>query len=177
MKVDDDRNEQLDDDDRTILCQLGYATARGQLFEFAILKLIEAQRHDLSVPLDDRWDEVEKWLTTWTAGRAANELRVPEAVGADLRAIVRRRNLVAHHSWRFYLGWRGKVGDRAVAEYTDWFVEQARLMGLAYNGVMTILGRLRDSANPPEDADVIALWRGCVPDPVEDVSVPDQAAG
>jgi hypothetical protein len=32
----------------------------------------------------------------------------------------------------FYLGWRGKVGDRAGAEYTDWFVEQAQLMGLAY---------------------------------------------
>jgi hypothetical protein len=118
---------------------------------------------------------VEKWLTTWTAGRAANELRVPAEIGTDLRAIVRRRNLVAHHSWRFYIGWRGKVGDRAVAEYMEWFAQQAWLMGLAYNGVMTILGRAVDDEDPPDDAELTALWRDSVPDRIEDVSVPDQA--
>src|SRR4051812_34508280 len=115
MKVDDDRNERLDNDDRTIVSHLGYATARGQLFEFAMLKLIEAQRHDLSVPLDDRWDEVEKWLTTWTAGRAANELRVPEAVGAGPRAVVPRRDPVAPPPWRVFLRWGGEGGGRAAA--------------------------------------------------------------
>jgi hypothetical protein len=177
MSTDDDRTERLDDDDRAVLCQLGYALARGQLFEIAMLKLVEAQRHDLSLPLDDRWVEIEKWLTKWTAGHAADELRVPNEIAADLHAIVGGRNHVVHRAWWLYIGRRAKVGDRAVAEYTEWLVEQARLMGRAYNGVMTILGRLREDADPPDDAALIALWRTCVPDKVEDVLLPEQTAG
>jgi hypothetical protein len=177
VKADDDRTERLDDDDRAILCQLGYAIARCQQFEIAMLKLVEAQRNNLSVPLDDRWAEIQAWLTKWTAGRAADELRVPEEIASDLRAVVGGRNHVVHRAWWFYVGWRAKVGERAVAAYTEWLVEQAQLMGRAYNGVMTILGRVREDANPPEDAELVTLWRDCVPDPVKDVSVPDQADG
>jgi hypothetical protein len=172
----DDRTERLDNDDRAILCQLGYALARGQLFEMAMLKLVEAQRHDLAVPLDDRWDEIVKWLTKWTAGQAANELRVPKEIAADLHAIVGGRNHIVHRAWWLYIGRRAKVGDRAVTEYTDWLVAQAQLMGHAYNGVMTIHGRVTEDADSPDDAALIALWRGCVPDEVEDVFVPGQTA-
>ena len=60
--VQPDRFEQLDDHDKRVVQRLGYAIARAQLFEFAMAKLLEAQRHDLSVPLDDRWDEISRWL-------------------------------------------------------------------------------------------------------------------
>lgn len=45
-------------------------------------------------------------------------------------------------------------------------------MGVAYNDVMTILGRVVEDADPPDDAELTALWRGCVPDPVEEVRCP-----
>jgi hypothetical protein len=41
----------LDSADLSIVTRLGYATALAQLFEFAMLKLLEVQRHDLKVPL------------------------------------------------------------------------------------------------------------------------------
>jgi hypothetical protein len=42
-------------------------------------------------------------------------------------------------------------------------------MGRAYNGVMAILDRVTEYADLPDDAAPVALWRGCVPDKVEDV--------
>jgi len=166
--------EKLDRHDGAILSLLGYAAARSQLFEFAMLKLLEVQRHDLSVPLDERWTEIERWLTTFTAGRMAKELRVPEALAADLRAVVDRRNVVTHHSYRFYVARREKVGDRAVEEYTDWFDEQAATLGYAYNGLMAIVSARRDDSATDDEA-VLELWRESVPAPVEGMSIPGQA--
>jgi hypothetical protein len=41
--------EQLDEHDHTVITRLGYAIARAQLFEFAMVKLLEAQRQDMAI--------------------------------------------------------------------------------------------------------------------------------
>jgi hypothetical protein len=156
--------ERLDDRDRDVLCRLGYAMARAQLWELAMLKLIEAQRHDVTVPLDDRWDDVKEWLKL-PAGRAAGELGVPAPVAADLRAIVERRNLVAHHAWRFYIAAREKRGEAAADAHAAWLDDQARTMGFAYNGVMALVQRTRRDANASDDA-LVRLWRRSVRAPI-----------
>jgi hypothetical protein len=141
-------SESLDEQDYRVLARLGYAVARAQLWEFAMLKLVETQRHDPNEPLDDRWPEIETWLTKWTAGKIAREMHVPDEVAADLKTAAARRNVVAHHAWRYYISARGKRGDSAVAHYCEWFDEEARMMGLAFNGVMTIRAALAASATP-----------------------------
>lgn len=168
--------EELDDLDRTILSRLGYAVARAQLWEFAMLKLLESQRHELEMPFADRWLEIERWLTKWPAGRIAHELHVPEAVAADLTAIVARRNLVAHHAWRFYLAGREKRGDRAVAAHAAWLDEQAAAMGRAYNGIMALVAKTREEGQADEDG-VLAVWRRHVHEPVSHPQPPEHVAG
>jgi hypothetical protein len=166
------RVENLDEHDRTILSRLGYAVARSQLFEYAMLKVLEAQRHDLTVPLDERWSEVERWLRL-TAGAAARELRLPEAVVADLKAVVARRNLVVHHAYRFYFVTREKRGDGAVEDYLAWFDDQARMLGGAYNGLIWIAEMVsKTPETPPDDEAVLTLWRRAMPTPVEDCELP-----
>jgi hypothetical protein len=54
--------ESIDDLDRDVVLRLGYAVARAQLLEFAMAKLLEAQRQDMAVPLGERWDEIRGWL-------------------------------------------------------------------------------------------------------------------
>jgi hypothetical protein len=164
--------ETIDEQDYAILARLGYAVARAQLFEFAMLKLVEAQRHDPAEPLDERWSEVETWLTKWTAGKISKELAVPEEIATDLRNAVARRNVVAHHAWRFYVGARAKRGDSAVAEYSDWLDEEARIMGRAYGGLLTIMHALKGSTTPLATAAVLAIWREHLPTPVHGVTVP-----
>jgi hypothetical protein len=66
--------EQLDDEDRDVLLLFGYTMGRGQLLEFALLKLLEAQRFDLDADPDERWHQILHWLTKYTARRAANKL-------------------------------------------------------------------------------------------------------
>ncbi len=136
--------ERLDDGDRSVLAHLGYAIARAQLFELALLKLLEAQRHDVSAPLEDRWPEIEKWLTSKTAGAAAHDLELPESVAADLKVVVGARNLVAHHAWRLYLAARERHGGVAAEIYETWLDEQARIMELRFSS-KAILRR-----SPPE---------------------------
>jgi hypothetical protein len=75
--------------------------------------VVEAQRHDLAVPVDDRWSEIPPWLDL-TAGRAAKRLHVREEIAADLRQLVARRTVVAHKAWILYVGQREKYGDRAI---------------------------------------------------------------
>jgi hypothetical protein len=88
-----ERTEQLEEDDYPVLARLGYALARAQLFELALMKLLEAQRFDVDQPLEERWNEILGWLTKWTAGKAAKKLHLPEPIAADLLNIVRRRNV------------------------------------------------------------------------------------
>ena len=164
--------ESLDEEDYRVLARLGYAVARAQLWEFAMLKLVETQRHDSAVPLDDRWPEIETWLTKWTAGKVARELSVPDEIAVDLITAANRRNVVAHHAWRYYITARGRRGDSAVAHYCDWFDEEAQMMGFAFNGVMTIRAALAASARPLAGAVVLGLWRQSVPDPIEEGTDP-----
>jgi 23S rRNA G2069 N7-methylase RlmK/C1962 C5-methylase RlmI len=159
--------EQLGEPDKSILLRLGYAVARAQLFEFALLKLLEVQRHDLTQPLDKRWPEIERWLTKKTAGSAANELRVPELIASDLAQAVAGRNLVVHHAWRLYLAAGERHGDAAADLYTDWLELQAKLLGQSYNGLMKLTEAARSSA--PTTLTAYAMrttWREHVRAPV-----------
>jgi hypothetical protein len=164
--------EALDEHDYRILARIGYAVARGQLFEHAMLKLVEVQRHDTTVPLDERWPEVEKWLTKWTAGTIARELSVPDEMAADVKEAVARRNVVAHQSYTFYFVAREKRGDRAVEEYRNWLDEQARVLGRAYNGLIRVLNALKGSPTPLPTSAVFEIWREDVPAAFDPFTIP-----
>jgi hypothetical protein len=161
--------ENLDQHDKTILLALGYAVARAQLLEHSMLKMLEAQQHNLDVPLDERWAEIREWLGE-SAGRTSGRLRVPRPIRQDLSAVVEARNRVAHDSYRMYVTARGNRGDRAVAEWGDWFVTQTEEFGKAYNGVMSITVALRESEL--DDEGLIGVWRMWVPDSIEPMSFP-----
>jgi hypothetical protein len=162
--------ERLDEDDMFIVTALGYAVARAQLLEYAMLKVIEAQTHDVTTSVDDRWPEIEK-LMKLTAGQAARKLNLPASVVAELKALANRRNLVAHNAWTMYLAQRGNRGDRAVRAYADWLDDESRAFGRGYNGLMALLTVLRDRPDARQ-VDVLATWRDRVPEPVAAVTVP-----
>jgi len=159
--------EELDDEDRDVVAHLGYALARAQLFEFGMTKLLEVQRHDLRVPLDERWHEIKKWLKL-TAGQLRSELGLTSAISDDLRRLVDRRNQVVHQTWLAYQTSRGGTGGAsAPADYVRWLEEQAELFGHAYNGLMALVEARR--AHPSQAfADVAeATWREHVPEPLK----------
>jgi hypothetical protein len=168
-----ENRENLDEHDETIVLLLGYAVARAQLFEHAMLKMLEAQKHDLDVPLDQRWAEIWKWLKE-SAGTTSGRLRVPKPIRKDLSAVVEARNRVAHDSYRMYTTARGNRGDHTVAEWGDWFATQTKKFGDAYNGVMSITMALREGEL--DDEGLIGVWRSWVRDPVEPMSFPPVAA-
>jgi hypothetical protein len=171
---DRDQAEKLDDDDHRVLARLGYAVARAQLFELALLKLLEVQRHDLDLPLEERWPEVQKWLTSWTAGKAARELHLAEAIAADLVNVVKRRNFVTHHAWLFYLAYKERHGGgRAATAYIEWLDEQARYLGLAYDGLMALteMGRAKLRLDLEGD-EALPVWRYSVTEPVPKADAP-----
>lgn len=88
--------------------------------------------------------------------------------------MVECRNAVAHFAYRAYVTGRGNRGDRAVAEWADWFVTQSEQLGRAYNGVVSVTAALR-----PEELDdegLTTVWRRWVADPVERLSYPAVAA-
>jgi hypothetical protein len=165
-----DSAESLDSDDMTLVTALGYAVARAQLLEYGMLKVIEAQTHDLTASVDDRWPEIEK-LMKLTAGQSARKLHLPEPVVADLKALANRRNLVAHNAWTMYLAQRGNHGDRAVGAYRDWLSGEARVFGHGYNALMTLLALWHDRPDASQD-DALGVWRTHVTEPVEAVTVP-----
>jgi hypothetical protein len=180
-----DRTERLDDDDHQVLGRLGYALARAQLFELALMKLLEAQRFNVNEPLEERWDEILGWMTRWTAGRLAKELHLPEAIAADLANLVRRRNLVAHDAWLAYLSDKKRHGGQDTAgAYIVWLDEQARYLGLAYDAliVLTTFERYGDEfAESGIDLDMdldmkgkgaLPVWRHSVKEPVPKADVP-----
>jgi hypothetical protein len=138
-----------------------------------MLKMLEAQQHDLDVPLDERWVEIRDWLRE-SAGTTSGRLRGPKPIRNDLSAAVEARNRVAHDSYRMYVTARGNRGDRAVAEWGDWFVTQTKKFGKAYNGLISITRALREGEL--DDAGLVRLWRQWVPDPVEPMAFPSVAA-
>jgi hypothetical protein len=165
--------EDLDDLDLHVVEHLGYAVVRSQLFEFAMLKLLEAQQHDLAVPLEERWSEIERWLTKLTAGRAGRKLGVPEAVADDLRRTVKRRITVVHHAWPLYAAAREKHGDDAGAAYLPWLEDQAAMLGYAFNGLMALVEAAHASSPAASESDTMeTLWRSAMPEPVEPLAFP-----
>jgi len=88
-------------DDERVYVRLGVAMAKAQLLEVALVRLVEAQRQDLSLSLDDRWAEISAWLDM-TAGQLQRLLGLPDALAADVRAAIGRRNRVAHDAWTLY---------------------------------------------------------------------------
>jgi hypothetical protein len=149
--------EDHDAGDRRIIRRLGYVMVRAQLFEIAIVKVIEAQRHDLTVPVDDRWSEIEGWLEL-PAGRAAKRLHLHEEITADLKQLVERRNVVAHKAWVLYFGQREKYGDRAIQVYAEWLERQAQALGYAYNALMEIMTLLHERYDLSGD-EMLEIWR------------------
>src|SRR4051812_27021644 len=90
-----------DDSDARVYLALGQAMARAQEVEVVMVRLLEQQRQDTSLPLDDRWDEIRAWLGM-TAGNHRKAPDVPDHVAADLQAAIGRRNRVAHDAWMLY---------------------------------------------------------------------------
>jgi hypothetical protein len=160
--------EEIDDLDKDVLSQLGYAMARAQLLEWAIAKLLEATWQDTTLPLDERWAEINRWLKD-SAGRLSDQLGVPRTVARDLQQAVARRNQVAHKSWIYYRNAREKAqGDVASADWVLWLAEQAAILGRAYNGVIAMRDTVRQQG--ADDVEYPALeqaWRVHVPDPIE----------
>jgi hypothetical protein len=60
--------------------------------------IMERDPQDDSLPLDDRWAEISRWLEM-TAGQLQSRLGVPGVVASDVRAAIGRRNRVAHDAW------------------------------------------------------------------------------
>src|SRR4051794_18279234 len=124
-------------DDERIYLRLGIAMSKAQLLELALVKLVEAQRHDLSLPLDDRWAEISKWIDM-TAGELRSLLAVPPVVAADVRSATGRRNRIAHDVWLTY-----SVGNdtRTPADvWARWLEAEAAMLQHVASGLM----RLRD---------------------------------
>lgn len=165
--ISENETEDLDELDLAVLHHLGYAVARAQLLELAMVKLLEAQRHDLDVPLSERWDEINGWLKN-TAGQLATLLGLPPSIAADLQILVKSRNVIAHESWTGYIAAREKAqGDSASADWQEWLTEQASVLGRAYNGVMRLAQRTRDaSPNRLHPAEAEHIWREHVPAPL-----------
>ena len=99
---------------------------------------------------------------------------MPEAIAADLAAVVERRNVVVHHSARFYISAQETRGDEVVAEYMRWFDAQAAALGYGYNALINIVNAIRESPDaPPDDAALMRIWREQLPEPVEASAPPD----
>jgi hypothetical protein len=153
-------------DDERIYLRLGIAVSKAQLLEIALVKLLEVQRQDLSLPLDDRWAEIETWLGM-TAGRLQRLLGVPDAVAADVAAAIGRRNRVAHHAWINY-----SVGtdSRASADtWAPWLEDEAAMLQQVVHGIARLRDRveqLRKGGEGVDDAKLVGVWREYVPEPI-----------
>jgi hypothetical protein len=153
-------------DDQRVYLGLGLAMSKAQLLEVVLVKLVEAQRQDLSLPLDDRWAEISKWLGM-TAGELQPLLGVPDVVASDVRAAIGRRNRVAHDAWMLY---SVASDSRASADtWAPWLEAEAAMLQQVVHG----LARLRDCVEQVhgrrkqvEHADLVAVWRKYVPDPI-----------
>jgi len=167
-------SEDYDTLDQDVVLFLGYAVVRAQLFEHALLKLLEAQHFAADVDPEERWPTILAWLTKLTAGNAAKKLNVPEPLAADLSALVERRNFVVHHSFRFYVSARETRGDDVIPEYLRWYEAQTAALGLGYNALINIVNAIRESPDaPPEDAALMRIWREQLPEPVQGSAPPD----
>jgi hypothetical protein len=154
-------------DDERIYFWLGVAMSKAQLLEIALVKLLEAQHQDLSLPLDERWAEISKWLSM-NAGELRKLLGVPSLVAADLKAAIGRRNRVAHEAWNLY---SVAADSRASADtWAPWLKEEAAMLQQVVHGVARLRDRvteLRTNGEVVTDAELERVWREYVPRPVD----------
>jgi hypothetical protein len=140
--------------------------SKAQLLEVALVKLVEVQRQDLSLPLDDRWAEISTWLGM-TAGRLQRLLGVPDVVASDESAAIGRRNRVAHDAWMHYSV--ASDSRASAALWGPWLEAEAAMLQQLVRG----LARLRDFVEQQrtlgeqaEDADLLRVWRKHVPEAI-----------
>lgn len=151
-------------DDERIYLRLGIAMSKAQLLEVALVKLVEAQRQDLSLPLDDRWAEISRWLDM-TAGELRRLLAVPDVVANDVRAAIGRRNRVAHDVWIAY-----SVGNdsRASADtWAPWLEAEAAMLQHVVHGLARLRDRVeevRARGETVDETDLVRVWREHVPE-------------
>jgi hypothetical protein len=149
-------------DDERIYRRLGFAVSKGQMLELAMVRLAEAEKHDLASPLDDRWDEITRWREM-PAGQLQRLLSVPEVIAADLSAAIGRRNRVVHEAW---IGYR--IGDDSRASADAWapfLDEEAEMLQLVVRGVVR-LRILREDGDPTHD-ELVEVWREEVQESIE----------
>jgi heme A synthase len=155
-----------DDVDHRIFLRLGYAVARAQLLEAAMVKLLEAQQQDTRLPLDERWDEIATWLGL-TAGQLRGKLGVPGTVAIDLKHAVDRRNRVAHQAWMLYSLARDR--QASADTWAPWLADEAAMLAQVTHGLarLTELVRaIRESGAEVDPAELERVWRETVPEPV-----------
>jgi hypothetical protein len=151
-------------DDERIYLRLGVAMSKAQLLELALVKMVEAQRQDLSLPLDERWAEISKWIDM-TAGELRRLLAVPEVVATDVRSATGRRNRIAHDVWLTY-----SVGNdtRASADiWAPWLDREAAMLQHVAHGLMHLrdyIAEVRTGGAEPDEDDLIRVWRQYVPE-------------
>jgi hypothetical protein len=152
-------------DDQRIFLRLGLAMSKAQLLENVMVKLVEAQRQDLSLPLDDRWAEISRWLDM-TAGQLQGLLGVPDVVASDVRAAVGRRNRVAHEAWLSYSAGESKA---SADTWAPWLEAEAAMLQQVVHGLARLRDRVADiraNGGEVDDADLARVWRTHVPDPI-----------
>ena len=133
-------------DDQRVYLGLGLAMSKSQLLEVALVKLVEVQRKDLSLPLDDRWAEISTWLGM-TAGRLQPLLGVPEVVASEVRAAIGRRNRAAHEAWMLY---SVASDSRASADtWVPWLEAEAAMLQQVVHGLARLRERLEQIGGQP----------------------------
>lgn len=141
--------------------------SKAQLLEVALVKLVEAQRQELALPLDDRWDEISKWLGM-TAGQLQPLLGVPDVVATDLRAAIGRRNRVAHDAWMLYSVAADSTGSAEV--WGPWLESEAAMLQQVVHGISCLrdhVAQVRSNGSRPRDEDLGRVWRSHIPVPIE----------
>jgi hypothetical protein len=151
--------ESIDRLDEAVLEQLGYAVARGQLFELALARLRNLQRQDLADPL-----------------------RLPKVVADDVREVIARRELTLHHAWLLYERARTEARDDAIEEaacaerWIGWLVDQSDVLGRAANGLDWLTRLVRQGGERFEAAQLERVWRCHVAGPLDRAEPPGDVA-
>ena len=155
-----------DESDARVYLALGLAVARAQEVEVVMVRLLEQQRQDTSLPLDERWDEIFAWVRM-TAGDRRKAPDVPDDVAADLAAAVGRRNRVVHDAWMIYSVPPNR--KESAATLVPWLHGEATMLMQVRRGLARLTDLLRHaraSGAQVDDADVLRVWREYVPEPI-----------
>jgi hypothetical protein len=152
--------------DQRVWLALGRAVARAQVLELAMVKLVEAQRQDTTLPLDERWNEISTWLGM-TPGQLRDLLGVPDMVATDLKHAVDRRNRVAHDGWRLYS--LGEDRQASADTWAPWLDRERLMLARVTEGVADMTKLVKEARANGCDvtpAELERVWRERVPEPV-----------